>query len=45
MSVLYDLLNNIGLDARLEPVSTGEVAMAMTQLGMIRKNDVFSQWV
>lgn len=40
LSVLYDLLNGIGLDARLEPVSTGEVALAAAQLAQVDKGDV-----
>jgi hypothetical protein len=31
MSVLYDLLNRVGLDGRLEPSSLGEVDMAIQQ--------------
>jgi hypothetical protein len=38
--VLYDLLNHIGLDARLTPVSQGEVELVATQLGRVEKNDV-----
>jgi hypothetical protein len=40
LSVLYDLLNHIGLDARLAPVATGEVDLAATQLESVEKNDV-----
>jgi hypothetical protein len=40
LSVLYDLLNHIGLDARLAPVAQGEVALAAAQLGRVEKNDV-----
>jgi len=40
LSVLYDLLNRIGLDARLAPVVTGEVALAAAQLAQVEKNDV-----
>jgi len=40
LSVLYDLLNRIGLDARLAPVATGEVALAAGQLAQGQKNDV-----
>ena len=32
MSVVYDLLNRVGLDARLEPSRTGEVELAIEQL-------------
>jgi len=40
MSVLYDLLNRVGLDGRLEPSSTGEVELAIEQLGKARPGDV-----
>ncbi len=40
LSVLYDLLNHIGLDARLAPVATGEVELAAAQLEQVEKNDV-----
>ena len=40
LSVLYDLLNHLGLDARLTPVSQGEVELVATQLGRVEKNDV-----
>lgn len=40
LSVLYDLLNHIGLDARLAPVTQGEVELATAQLGWVEKNDV-----
>jgi hypothetical protein len=40
MSVLYDLLNHIGLDARLAPMTTGEVELATAQLKWVEKNDV-----
>lgn len=40
ISVLYDLLNRVGLDARLEPSSTGEVALAITQLACAQSGDV-----
>ena len=40
LSVLYDLLNRIGLDARLEPVVTSEVELAAAQLAHVEKNDV-----
>jgi hypothetical protein len=40
LSVLYDLLNHMGLDARLAPVTTSEVDLAAAQLGSVEKNDV-----
>lgn len=40
MSVLYDLLNQLGLDARLEAVATSEVALAVAQLEHVRSGDV-----
>lgn len=40
LSVLYDLLNGIGLDARLESSRLGEVALAMEQLQSLRPGDV-----
>lgn len=40
LSVLYDLLNRMGLDARLSPVTTGEVELAAAQLERVEKNDV-----
>lgn len=40
LSVLYDLLNGIGLDARLESSRLGEVALAMEQLEHLRPGDV-----
>ena len=40
LSVLYDLLNEVGLDARLEPVRTGEVALAAAQLMHVLAGDV-----
>ena len=40
LSVLYDLLNRMGLDARLAPVATGEVELAAAQLERVEKNDV-----
>jgi hypothetical protein len=39
-SVLYDLLNRVGLDARLEPSTTGEVALAIEQLAHAAPGDV-----
>ncbi len=32
LSVVYDLLNRVGVDTRLEPSTTGEVALAMEQV-------------
>jgi hypothetical protein len=40
MSVLYDLLNRVGLDGRLEPSSTGEVDLAIEQLPHAALGDV-----
>lgn len=40
LSVLYDLLNQIGLDARLAPVATSEVDLAAAQLESVEENDV-----
>jgi len=40
LSVLYDLLNHIGLDARLAPVAEGETDLLAAQLGRVEKNDV-----
>jgi hypothetical protein len=40
LSVIYDLLNHVGLDARLDPVEQGEVAMVMEQLGDVQADDV-----
>lgn len=40
LSVLYDLLNRLGLDARLAPVATGEVELAAAQLEQVAQNDV-----
>lgn len=40
LSVLYDLLNHIGLDARLAPVVTSEVDLAAAQLERVQPNDV-----
>jgi hypothetical protein len=39
LSVLYDLLNRIGLDARLEPSTVGEVALATQQLEHLQPGD------
>jgi hypothetical protein len=38
--VLYDLLNRVGLDARLEPSSTSEVSLAIEQLTHAAPGDV-----
>jgi hypothetical protein len=40
ISVLYDLLNRAGLDARLEPSARGEVDLAMQQLPQARAGDL-----
>lgn len=40
ISVLYDLLNDLGLDAELAPQSTGEREMAIKQLQYINPDDV-----
>jgi Transposase DDE domain len=40
LSVIYDLLNRIGLDARLEPSTVGEVTLALQQLEHLRSGDV-----
>jgi hypothetical protein len=40
LSVLYDLLNHIGLDARLGPVAEGETELLAGQLGQVGRNDV-----
>jgi hypothetical protein len=40
MSVVYDLLNRVGLDGRLEPSSLGEVDLAIEQLSKARSGDV-----
>lgn len=40
LSVLYDLLNHIGLEARLEPMATGEVQLAMSHLAEVKTDDV-----
>jgi hypothetical protein len=40
MSVLYDLLNRVGLDARLEPSRVGEVELAIEQLAQAKPGDV-----
>jgi hypothetical protein len=40
LSVLYDLLNHIGLEARLEPLAKGEVELAMSHLAEVKTGDV-----
>jgi len=40
MSVLYDLLNRVGLDGRLEPSSLGEVDLAIQQMAQAQPGDV-----
>jgi len=40
LSVVYDLLNRIGLDARLEPSTVGEVTLALQQLEHLQPGDV-----
>ncbi len=40
LSVVYDLLNRVGLDARLEPSTMGEVALAIQQLEHLQSGDV-----
>jgi hypothetical protein len=40
MSVVYDLLNNVGLDARLERSSVDETVLAMEQLQKLRPGDL-----
>jgi hypothetical protein len=40
LSVLYDLLNHLGLDARLAPVAEGETDLLAAPLGRVEKNDV-----
>lgn len=40
MSVVYDLLNRVGLDGRLEPSSTGEIELAIEQLAQAAPGDV-----
>ena len=40
LSVVYDLLNRVGLDARLEPSTMGEVALAIQQLELLQSGDV-----
>jgi hypothetical protein len=40
MSVLYDLLNDLGLDARLEPGTVGEVDLALQQTARLQPDDL-----
>jgi Transposase DDE domain len=40
LSVVYDLLNRIGHDARLEPSTIGEVALAIQQLEYLQLGDI-----
>jgi hypothetical protein len=40
LSVLYDLLNQVGLDARLEPVTQSEVDLVTAQLEHVQAGDV-----
>jgi hypothetical protein len=40
LSVVYDLRNRLGLEARLEPSTVGEVALAMEQLSRLQPGDV-----
>lgn len=40
LSVVYDLLNRVGLDARLEPSTLGEVALALEQLEHMQPGDI-----
>jgi Transposase DDE domain len=40
LSVLYDLLNGLGLDTRLQSSRVGEVALAIEQLDQLRPGDV-----
>jgi hypothetical protein len=39
-SVLYDVLNRVGWDARLEPSTRGEVSLAIEQLAHLQPGDV-----
>ena len=39
-SVLYDLLNELGLDARLEPGAVGEVDLALQQTARLQPDDL-----
>ena len=40
LSVVYDLLNRIGHDARVEPSTVGEVALAIQQLEYLQPGDI-----
>src|ERR1022692_1635639 len=40
LSVVYDLLNRVGLDARVEPSTLGEVALALAQLEHLQPGDI-----
>jgi hypothetical protein len=40
LSVVYDLLNRVGWEARLEPSTLGEVALAIQQLERLQPGDV-----
>jgi hypothetical protein len=40
MSVIYDLVNRVGLDGRLEPSRLGEVDLAIAQLARAKPGDV-----
>ncbi len=40
LSVVYDLLNCLGVDCRLEPSTVGEVALAIQQLEHLQAGDV-----
>ena len=40
LSVLYDVLNRVGLDVRLEPSTTGEVPLAIDQLIHLQPADL-----
>jgi hypothetical protein len=40
ISVVYDLLNRVGLDARLEPGGTAETELALEQLAVAARGDV-----
>jgi Transposase DDE domain len=40
LSVVYDLLNHVGLDARVEPVEQSEVELLIAQLEQVQAGDV-----
>jgi len=40
LSVVYDVLNRVGVDTRLEPSTTSEVALALQQVEHLRPGDV-----